>query len=79
MLKSKMCAVASTLLLTACATAPNAPPTVCPQIPLLEVDAPARDWQGEMQNFLQGIVTMPPDYNLPTKPALGLTMPREMR
>jgi hypothetical protein len=42
---------------------------VCPKAPPLVLDAPARDWQGQMQLFLQGSLPMPPDYSLHSTPA----------
>lgn len=37
---------------------------VCPTPPPLALDAPARDWLGQMESFLQGMLPMPPDYKL---------------
>lgn len=37
--------------------------------PALVSDAPARDWQGQMRDFLQGSLPMQPDYKLPLKNA----------
>ena len=54
------------VILTGCATVQKTVQVleVCPKVPPLELDAPARDWLGEMRNFLQGTLTTPPDYNL---------------
>ena len=59
------------LSLTACTTAPKPVQVleVCPKVPLLELDVPARDWQNEIANFLQGTVVTPPDYSLHSTPA----------
>lgn len=58
------------------ATGPKPVPVmeVCPRAPPLELDVPARDWQGEMQNFLQGILPTPPDYSLHSTPPRLPTM-----
>lgn len=50
--------------LQACATAPKPVQVleVCPKVPPLELDVPERDFQGEMANFLRGL--------LPTQPGL---------
>lgn len=63
--------LATSALLTACATAPRPVQVlqVCPKAPPLVLDAPVRDWQGQMRRFLQGTVPMPPDYSLPSKSA----------
>lgn len=60
--------VATLPLLTACATAPRPAqkPVECPQIPALVLDVPARDWQGQMRDFLQGTLPTQPDYKLPS-------------
>jgi hypothetical protein len=42
---------------------------VCPKVPPLELDVPARDWQGQMRDFLAGTLPMPPDYRLDSTPA----------
>ena len=75
-MKSAAFAVSTLLLLTACATAPKPEVRViqvCPRVPLLELDAPERDWQGQMQLFLQGLLPTQPGLKLPSKPANGLT------
>jgi hypothetical protein len=58
-------------LLAACTTVPKPVPVleVCPKVPLLELDAPDRDWLGQMRSFLQGTLVTPVDYSLPSKPA----------
>ena len=66
-------------LLTACATAPRpaSPPLTCPRLPELQLDVPARDWLGEMQNFLSGSLRTQPDYSLPsTSAGQGIKPPR---
>ena len=74
-MKSIAFAASTVLLLTACATAPKPVQVmeVCPRVPLLELDAPERDWQGQMQLFLQGLLPTQPGLKLPSKPANGLT------
>ena len=75
-MKSLVLSSATLLLLTACATAPKPEVRViqvCPRVPLLELDAPERDWQGQMQLFLQGLLPTHPGLKLPSKPASGLT------
>lgn len=64
------------LILSGCATAPRPVQVmeVCPKAPLLELDAPDRDWQGEMQLFLSGTLPTPPDYRLHSQPAKLPTM-----
>ena len=64
------------LSLTACTTVPKPVPVlqVCPTVPLLELDAPARDWQSEMASFLRGTLPTPPDYSLHSMPAKLPTM-----
>lgn len=66
----------SATLLTACGTAPKNVQVleVCPKPPILELDVPERDWQGQMQSFLRGTLPMQPDYTLrlpPAQPPLG--------
>lgn len=58
-------------LLTACATAPKPVQVIqaCPKVPLLELDAPARDWQQEMRLFLQGSLPTQPGLKPPSMPA----------
>ncbi len=58
--------VSTLLILSGCATAPSPVQVleVCPKVPPLELDVPARDWQGQMRSFLQGTLPMPPDYSL---------------
>ena len=75
-MKSLVSTLATLLLLTGCATAPKPEVRVmevCPRVPLLELDAPERDWQGQMQLFLQGLLPTQPGLKLPSKPANGLT------
>lgn len=66
-----VCLVSMLLILSGCATAPTPVQVleVCPKVPALELDAPARDWLGEMRSFLAGTLTTPPDYNLHSTPA----------
>ena len=76
-----LASIAITLwLLTGCATAPKpVPPTalVCPRLPDLVLDAPVRDWQGQMLNFLSGSLGTPPDYSLPsTNAGQGIKPPK---
>jgi hypothetical protein len=50
-------------LLTACASARIAPPpkaVPCPVPPALVVERVERNWQGEMESFLQGTVPTQP-------------------
>ena len=70
-MKSLASTLATLLLLTGCATAqrPVQVMEVCPVVPMLELDAPERDWQGQMQLFLQGLLPMQPDYSLRSTPA----------
>ena len=70
-MKSIAFAVSTLLLLTACASAPRPVQVmeVCPKVPVLELDAPARDWLGQMQLFLSGTLPMQPDYSLHSTPA----------
>ena len=58
-------------LLLGCATGQKPVPVleVCPRVPPLELDVPARDWQGQMASFLAGTLPMPPDYRLDSTPA----------
>jgi hypothetical protein len=65
-------------LLTACASAPIAVQT-CPQLPPLVLEYRERNWQGEMQSFLEGSLPIPPNYNLPSNNVKLNTMPPEMR
>ena len=57
----------TTLLLTACATAPQPVQVIqaCPKVPSLELDVPERDFQGLMQNFLSGTLPKPPEPKQP--------------
>ena len=66
--------------LTACGTAPSAPPptkvvTVCPRLPDLEPLEPEtqaaldRDFMGQMRDFLSGLLPTRPDYRLRSDPA----------
>lgn len=63
--------VSTLLWLTACATAQKPVPVleVCPKPPMLELDVPARDWQGQMRDFFLGTLPTPPDYSLHSTPA----------
>lgn len=67
-------------LLTACATAPRpaSPLLTCPRLPDLQLqDVPARDWLGQMRDFLSGSLPMQPDYSLPsTSAGQGIKPPR---
>jgi hypothetical protein len=65
-------------LLTACATAPTVVQT-CPQLPPLVLEYRERNYQAEMDHFLQGSLPMPPNYNLPSNNVKLNTMPPEMR
>ncbi len=69
--------VSMPLILSGCATAqkPVQVLEVCPKVPALELDAPVRDWLGEMRAFLQGTLTTPPDYSLHSIPAKLPTTP----
>lgn len=66
------------LLLTACAIAPKQEPIpVCPKPPAMELDAPERDWQGQMQNFLRGSLGTPPSSKPPsTNAGQGIKPPK---
>lgn len=72
-MKSLVLSSATLLLLTACATAPTAPPTVvqCPVPPPLELNLPpdalGLSFTDRMANFLQG--------KLPEQTGLGLRLP----
>ena len=70
-MKSIAFAVSTLLLLTACASAPRPVQIleVRPQVPMLELDAPERDWLGEMRTFLSGTLPTQPDYSLHSMPA----------
>ena len=70
-------ALSTLLILSGCATVPKPVPVlqVCPKVPALELDAPVRDWLGEMRAFLQGTLTTPPDYSLHSIPAKLPTTP----
>jgi len=58
------------LLLTACATVQKPVQTTqCPTPPELLLDAPERDWLGQMQNFLRGLLPTQPDSKPNTTPA----------
>ena len=69
-MKSTALFLAITLTLTACATAPKPVQVlqVCPKVPMLELDAPALDFQSLIANFLSGSVEKP----------LGLKPPSEL-
>ena len=72
MKKSIAWCASTLLLLTGCASVPKPEPTilqVCPKVPLLELDAPARDYLGEMRLFLLGSQPTPPAPRPPSKPA----------
>ena len=71
-MKSLVSTLAMLLFLTGCATGRNVQILeVCPRVPVLELevgpDALERDWQGQMQLFLQG--------TLPMQPGLGKRLP----
>ena len=72
--KSLVLSSATLLLLTACATAPTAPPTVvqCPVPPPLELNLPdgalEHDFIETMRQFLQGNLPLQPSYSLPSEP-----------
>ena len=71
-MKSLVSTLAMLLFLTGCATGRNVQILeVCPRVPVLELevgpDALERDWQGQMQLFLQG--------TLPMQPGLGQRLP----
>ena len=70
-MKSLASTLATLLLLTGCATGPRPVQVVevCPKVPELELDAPARDWLGQMQLFLSGTLPTQPDYSLHSMPA----------
>ena len=80
-MKSTAFAASTLLLLTACASAPRPVQIleVCPQVPMLELDAPERDWLGEMRTFLSGTLPTPPDYRLPSTSVKLSTKPSETR
>lgn len=71
MKKSTALLLSFPLILSACATAPRPVQViqVCPKVPLLELDAPARDWQQEMRLFLQGSLPTQPGLKPPSMPA----------
>lgn len=80
MLKNVLWASVLLACLTACGTAPSAPPStkvevVCPRLPALDPLDPEtqaaleRDYIGEMRSFLSGSLTMRPDYKLRSEPA----------
>lgn len=49
------------LILSGCKTAPTVQVMqVCPALPPLEMDAPGRDYTGEMRSFLSGSLPTPP-------------------
>jgi starvation-inducible outer membrane lipoprotein len=54
-------------LLTACATAPQPVQIleVCPKVPPLVLDAPERDYLGQMQIFLSGLLVTQPGLKPP--------------
>ena len=53
----------TTLLLTACATAPQPVQVIqeCPKVPPLELEVPERNFQEMMQLFLSGTLPKPPE------------------
>lgn len=66
-------------LFSGCATVPNAPPQAiptCPRIPDQEdldpkvAAALERDFTGEMDDFLQGLLPTPNDYKLLSEPVV---------
>ena len=69
-------ASAAFLLMTGCATAPKPEIRVievCPAIPALELDAPARDYLDQMRSFLSGLLPTPLGLRPPSMPAGGPT------
>jgi hypothetical protein len=70
----------SLLSLAACTTAPTVRVMeVCPKVPVLELslpeDALEQSFTDKIASFLQGKLSEPISYELPSKPALGLMMP----
>lgn len=68
-----------TACLTACATAPSAPPVVqtCPTVPPLELQlppAPEPSYTEMMRQFLSGLLPKPTSYELPSSGAKLPTM-----
>lgn len=63
-MKLNVLLLVTSLLLMGCATGQKQEPgqVVCPRLPVMELDAPERDWQGQMQDFLRGTLPMSPDY-----------------
>ena len=74
--KSSVWCVSTVLLLTGCATVQKPVPVTveCPKVPLLELDAPARDYLGQMQLFLRGSLPTQPGLKPPSTPASAPTM-----
>lgn len=74
-MKNAALLISTSALLLGCATAqkPVQILQVCPKAPPLVLDAPERDWQGQMENFLAGMLPMQPDYSLLSAPALQPT------
>ena len=62
-------------LLSACCTAPHAPPTTPPRLPALELNAVGPAFLPRMQNFLQGKLPEPTNYALPLSGARLSTTP----
>ena len=61
-MKYAACSVMLLTFVSACSTAPSAPPPVvvqCPQIPPQQWDAPERNFIEEMRSFLQGTPSEP--------------------
>ena len=67
-MKSTALLLSATVLLASCATAPKPVQVleVCPKVPPLELDVPERDFQGEMANFLRGLLPMQPGLKPPS-------------
>lgn len=65
------------LSLLGCATGPTPVQVleVCPKVPPLALDVPARAWQQEMRDFLRGMPRTPPDYSLRSMGAALSTKP----
>ena len=60
---SKLLLLSAMLLCASCAAVPKPVQVleVCSKPPMLELDAPERDWLGQMRSFLSGSLPMPPD------------------
>ena len=80
-MKSLVSTLAMLLFLTGCATAPRPAQVleVCPIPPILELDAPALDYQGLIASFLSGSVERPLGLKLLSTPALQPMMRLDAR